>query len=90
MKHNYLSPWDFQKNCPCSYFLTSYAESLYPNTARISFVKGHQLMDDENTYIAEFDITLKGSLDTFPLVVSCTILPDGMYQYDVIHRTDAL
>lgn len=86
MKYTYLSPTDFEKNCPCHSFLTEYAQSLFPHSAQISFEKGNQDRGNENRYFAEYFVSYR--LRHYLLKVSCTKLPDGTYSYQEISKIE--
>lgn len=86
MKRTYVSPSDFQKNCPCSFYLTAYAESLFPHRAQIHFWKGRQMHSEPETYEAEYTVDAEGI--KYHLTVFCTKQPDGSYIYNEISRTE--
>lgn len=90
MKYMYLSPRDFEKNCPCSYHLDSYAQLVSPPSALIDFTLCHleKSFKDEEKYIATYCVILPNHEGCYDLEVSCTILPDGSYNYETLRKTD--
>ena len=88
MKFTYLSERDFEKNCPCSQFLESYARSISPHSAVLDFCIGHQSIQDEKTYVAIYDVFLANNQGHYRLEVSCTILPDRTYSYKTVSKSD--
>ena len=87
MKLFYHSLADFEKNCPCNYYLTAYAESVSPASADVKFFKGHK-SPEGNTYVAEYTVVTKPGQGYCKLEVSCTQLPDRTYSYSTINKTD--
>lgn len=90
MKYNYLSRYDFEKHCPCSYDLTAYAESVSPASATVDFRKGSKSKTVEGRYTAEYDVILKPGQKIYILEVSCTIHPDHSCSYETLRKTEHL
>lgn len=86
MKYSYLSPYDFEKHCPCSSYLTAYAESVSPASATVRFCKGSKSKTVDGKYTAEYDVIL-GAGQSHVLEVSCTLLPDNSYSYETLKKT---
>lgn len=88
MKYNYLSQRDFEKHCPCNYFLTAYAESVSPASATVSFCKGEKSQTVEGRYTAEYDVIPGPGQEVYTLEVSCTMHPDHSYTYETLRKTE--
>lgn len=88
MKYTYVSPHDFEKHCPCSHYLTAYAESVSPSSATVRFCKGSKSTTDENRYTAEYDIIPESGQKGYCLEVSCTMNPDHSYSYETLRKTE--
>ncbi len=88
MKRTYVSPSDFQKNCACAFYLTAFAESLFPHQAQVTFWKGRQVSSEPESYEAEY--TVDTGKEKYHLAVSCTKQPDGSYIYNEVSRTEIL
>ncbi|RGB85454.1 hypothetical protein DW097_15700 [Enterocloster clostridioformis] len=88
MKFTYPSKRDFERNCPCSQFIESYARSISPRSAVLDFCMGHQSIQDEKTYFATYDVFLANNQGHYRLEVSCTILPNRNYSYKTISKSE--
>lgn len=54
MKTFYLSPQDFEKNCPCAYLLNEYLQTLIPSGTAFVLKEGRKL--DAEKYAATYGI----------------------------------
>lgn len=87
MKYSYLSPYDFEKHCPCSSYLTAYAESVSPGSAIVRFCKGSKSKTVDGKYTAEYDVIPKAGQESYILEVSCTQHSDHSYSYETLKKT---
>ncbi len=77
MKYTYLSPNDFEKNCPCAALLDSYLQTLIPKGTVYAMKLGSKL--DDNNYVATYDI--QSSDGTYSLEVTCNTTDKELHQY---------
>lgn len=82
MEKTYLSPRDFERNCPCAFLLDGYVQSLIP--INMPFCFNHGWKSDDQSYTAIYDIL--PSHDPYVLEVTCTISDSGEYQYSFKKR----
>lgn len=54
MQKTYISKKDFEKNCPCAFSITSFAESMMDNGTTMDLDYAYQSSSDENSYTAKF------------------------------------
>ena len=76
IKNFYLSPADFEKNCPYAFLLDGYLQSLIPTNRNYTFIGGNK---DGESYTAIYEIHDPNGL--YSLEVTCNVSNKDRYQY---------
>lgn len=84
IKNFYLSPRDFERNCPCAYHLNAYLETLIPAGTAFDLKAGEKL--DAEKYAATYDIFSPNG--SYSIEAVCDMSDKEDYQYSFKKKND--